>query len=186
MSASSKLAFVYRGFSLKREHPAAYKWRHVHQKKLIDWHLKGNAPDALARLMTQKYKQDYSVFSIIHKLYEVGCIDESTLDLYNRCFRQAYNRDRARPSKLRITKAVRDYVLSYYDGSCVYCGSFATAVDHVIPLSKGGAHDLSNFAASCKTCNSQKSDYFIASYIPTRELVYIVNGLPRSFDGGSL
>lgn len=29
-------------------------------------------------------------------------------------------------------------------------------LDHRVPLTKGGAHDLSNLVAACKSCNSRK------------------------------
>lgn len=47
---------------------------------------------------------------------------------------------------------------------CEYChGSeqwqyVPFTVDHVIPLSKGGANDINNFALACFHCNRQKSD----------------------------
>lgn len=44
-------------------------------------------------------------------------------------------------------------------GLCVYCAErFPLAVDHIDPLSLGGAHDPENAVASCKSCNSSKGD----------------------------
>jgi len=42
--------------------------------------------------------------------------------------------------------------------TCVYCGAPATQVDHVVPISRGGADDISNFAASCAPCNLRKGN----------------------------
>lgn len=46
------------------------------------------------------------------------------------------------------------------DGVCCYCYStFPTSIltiDHVVPLSKGGAHTASNLALACFSCNSRK------------------------------
>ncbi|WP_349257835.1 HNH endonuclease [Iamia sp.] len=36
------------------------------------------------------------------------------------------------------------------------CGVEADSIDHVKPLSKGGAHMLSNLRPSCRSCNSRK------------------------------
>jgi len=39
---------------------------------------------------------------------------------------------------------------------CQYCGEDATQVDHVIPRSRGGGHELENLLACCAKCNSLK------------------------------
>ncbi len=44
------------------------------------------------------------------------------------------------------------------DHTCQYCGRAAENVDHVLPRSRGGAHDWENVAASCRRCNSRKGD----------------------------
>lgn len=50
---------------------------------------------------------------------------------------------------------------SVFGDCCAYCGIPEDAVgslsaDHVIPLSRGGLHILSNLRPACKSCNSQK------------------------------
>jgi len=44
---------------------------------------------------------------------------------------------------------------------CRYCGELLTAetatLDHVLPVSKGGADDPENLATACLMCNSIKS-----------------------------
>ena len=44
---------------------------------------------------------------------------------------------------------------------CYSCGAqiqFAGDGDHLIPKSKGGSHDLSNYAPMCHRCNSKKGN----------------------------
>ena len=46
---------------------------------------------------------------------------------------------------------------------CYYCrkpftDKLKATIDHVIPLNKGGAHDISNLVLACKPCNSKKGD----------------------------
>lgn len=42
---------------------------------------------------------------------------------------------------------------------CLYCGSVSQlAVDHVIPLNRGGADGGDNAVWACRSCNSSKSD----------------------------
>jgi len=44
----------------------------------------------------------------------------------------------------------------YYGNKCYICGKDAEAIDHVIPLSKGGNNWPANLRPICKRCNSSK------------------------------
>jgi len=44
------------------------------------------------------------------------------------------------------------------DHTCQYCGVAAENVDHVLPRSRGGAHEWENVVAACRRCNSRKKD----------------------------
>ncbi|UNX53481.1 HNH endonuclease [Georgenia sp. TF02-10] len=57
----------------------------------------------------------------------------------------------------RIPASLRREIL---DDVCAYCGHpFATEVDHVVPLSRGGTYDRDNLVAACKRCNAEKLDF---------------------------
>ena len=44
------------------------------------------------------------------------------------------------------------------DGRCTYCGELRRlTMDHRIPLSRGGGHEIDNVIPACKPCNSRKS-----------------------------
>ena len=45
------------------------------------------------------------------------------------------------------------------NGRCYYCGepSDRMEVDHKVPLSRGGANDISNICLCCRTCNRRKA-----------------------------
>lgn len=45
---------------------------------------------------------------------------------------------------------------AYWGDRCWMCGGEPTTVDHVKPLSKGGAHVLANLRPACASCNSSK------------------------------
>jgi 5-methylcytosine-specific restriction endonuclease McrA len=48
-----------------------------------------------------------------------------------------------------------------FDHRCAYCGKRAKghlSQDHVTPLTKGGAHTLSNIVPACHSCNSKKGN----------------------------
>ncbi|MFJ6720533.1 HNH endonuclease [Streptomyces sp. NPDC091259] len=54
--------------------------------------------------------------------------------------------------------------------SCAYCDvafgpEVVSEVDHVIPLAKGGVHEWSNLAPSCRECNRAKSDADITAWL---------------------
>lgn len=60
---------------------------------------------------------------------------------------------------------------------CAYCGRRATTVDHVLPVSRGGAWSWLNTVAACVPCNSRKSDrtpqeagmrLIVEPWVPTR------------------
>lgn len=52
--------------------------------------------------------------------------------------------------------------------SCTYCGVFVSGksvhVDHIVPLSRGGDHDVDNFAVSCDKCNRSKADFLLSEW----------------------
>jgi 5-methylcytosine-specific restriction endonuclease McrA len=48
--------------------------------------------------------------------------------------------------------------MSVFGFQCAYCSGPFEEIDHLIPLSKGGKHCLSNLRPSCKPCNNKKSN----------------------------
>lgn len=61
-----------------------------------------------------------------------------------------------------INKKLRFEVLKRDKFTCQYCGKSAPDVvleiDHIKPVSKGGANDIMNLITSCKDCNRGKSN----------------------------
>ena len=56
------------------------------------------------------------------------------------------------------TKAGTYNQLAETDGAhCAYCGEYATCVDHVMPVSRGGPHTLDNMVLACMRCNLKKA-----------------------------
>lgn len=51
---------------------------------------------------------------------------------------------------------VKEWWSSLVDPQCFYCDSPATEVEHVVPVSKGGTHELSNLVPACRPCNRRK------------------------------
>ena len=88
------------------------------------------------------------------------------------------------PTVIRLTKFVkipyrhavplsRRAIFARDGGKCVYCGATATSIDHVIPRSRGGAHQWENVVAACHKCNHAKADRML------KEIGWKLRQLPR-------
>lgn len=65
-----------------------------------------------------------------------------------------------------FTRAQWESVKEHYDYRCVYCPDTCwrcqrrkhqLTIDHIIPISKGGSHTVSNIAPACSRCNKKKN-----------------------------
>jgi 5-methylcytosine-specific restriction endonuclease McrA len=76
------------------------------------------------------------------------------------------NARRARKAAAQIGGPVdrQTYVAIAASGPCVYCGAAAAAVDHVRPLSRGGAEHVSNLVPACQRCNSSKNNRLLTEW----------------------
>lgn len=53
---------------------------------------------------------------------------------------------------------------------CEYCGSEENiTVDHVVPISKGGAHSIENIVPACQPCNSSKGAKPLEEWLGTHK-----------------
>ena len=59
---------------------------------------------------------------------------------------------------------LRSFIFSRSNGKCVYCGTKATEIDHVIPRSNGGTNSTYNLVASCRACNQIKSNLTLKEF----------------------
>lgn len=59
-----------------------------------------------------------------------------------------------------FTCADWECVLEEFSHACAYClrQDVKLTMDHVVPISKGGAHTVGNIVPACKSCNSKKRD----------------------------
>lgn len=62
-----------------------------------------------------------------------------------------------RPTRELIPEAMRAQVWRRDDGRCVQCGSRENLhIDHIVPVSKGGATSVPNLQVLCQSCNLSK------------------------------
>jgi hypothetical protein len=80
-----------------------------------------------------------------------------------------------------MTKAIKEAVKGRAKNCCEYClcqadfSSDTFAIEHIIPLAKGGDNDLANLAFSCQGCNNHKFTATHAIDIATGETVPLYN-----------
>jgi 5-methylcytosine-specific restriction endonuclease McrA len=52
--------------------------------------------------------------------------------------------------------------------ACAYCGDRLhkrdLTIDHIVPVSRGGGHELDNLCVACKPCNSSKADRLLSEW----------------------
>jgi len=79
--------------------------------------------------------------------------------------REKKNRRRARKANAKGCASAEQIVarIEYYGGLCYLCGKPYEAVDHVIPLSRGGSGWPVNQRPICKSCNSRKGNKLLAA-----------------------
>ena len=67
-----------------------------------------------------------------------------------------------RRTKKSLTKKIRFEVFKRDSFKCQYCGAAAPdvmlEVDHIDPVSKGGANEMVNYITACRSCNAGKSN----------------------------
>lgn len=59
-----------------------------------------------------------------------------------------------------LTAAQWRAIKEIYRWRCAYCGKKTVALtqDHIVPLSKGGAHNMENIVPACRSCNAKKGN----------------------------
>lgn len=82
-------------------------------------------------------------------------------------------RARREGAEPRLTREEWDAVLSHFGQACAYCGAGGRlTLDHMVPLRRGGTHDVENVVPACLSCNSRKHtktplEWFLECAAPT-------------------
>lgn len=99
-----------------------------------------------------------------------SCADQSKMVSRRKSRRIRKAMDRARLKRVKVEQVDPIKVFDRDGWRCHLCGyktpkekrgtyhPKAPELDHIVPLSKGGAHSYANTACSCRKCNAEKSD----------------------------
>lgn len=112
------------------------------------------------------------VFSLLTKLRKCNCIDKDDLSMIRGLF-NIHGRNYSKIKKLEAEepriiaqkfikkKNIRHFIFKRDEYKCLKChNADRLAIDHIIPISKGGKNTLSNLQTLCTSCNSKKSDTY--------------------------
>lgn len=142
----------------------AKRW--FEQQKLYqhEWYKKNRKKKLeMSHQYYQKHKTEYA---IQHRLYRLR--NKAKLKrIAKRWYKQ--NPEKVLARRLRLRANLNEcygsvdwkdlFLLQLLYPACAYCGSNGKlTVDHIIPMSRGGMHDLSNLVMCCKPCNSSKNN----------------------------
>lgn len=93
-------------------------------------------------------------------------------DKSDNLYRKLKQRSKEDGQPLEVTRKELRGLLAAFDGKCIYCNATEEEtghphhVDHVIAVSIGGRHHISNLVVACASCNSSKSNTpFLDFYI---------------------
>ena len=136
-----------------RAYQAAYRARNrekISEKRKDEWRTRD--PAVVSRAMAKYYRNHKDRIKAVTKAWQQRNPDKL--------------REYAHLRRARMFGAPGDGVsdkqwnaiLLEANGCCAYCGKQVEklTLDHAIPLSRGGAHDVSNVVPACKPCNTSK------------------------------
>ncbi|MGW6920881.1 HNH endonuclease [Streptomyces sp. NPDC054950] len=66
--------------------------------------------------------------------------------------------------RVRAVPYSRSEVFARWSGRCAYCDAPAEHLDHVQPVSKGGADEERNVVPACAPCNLSKTNLTLAQW----------------------
>jgi 5-methylcytosine-specific restriction endonuclease McrA len=88
-------------------------------------------------------------------------------------------------SKAGLTDELRRRLCEQQNWRCCYCGirmegtgsaNDAPSFEHIMPLSKGGSHELVNLVIACRKCNIERGSEILDVHLLVDELEQRING----------
>ncbi len=147
------------------KHSTSYNKNHPEQRQATCKRYRENHKEE-----ARKYRQEY-------RASHLATIQEKRrkyLALHPEVITTQYQRRRARKLNASgdgVTKEQWKMVLEEFGYRCAYCSQQKPlAMDHIVPLSKGGRYDLDNIVPACQPCNSSKGTHSLIMFLYRRLL----------------
>lgn len=84
---------------------------------------------------------------------------------------------RNKQKRKKYSKEERKIIYDKADGRCELCGQRLLfqdmTLDHIIPLSMGGADEMENLQSSCYACNQLKDNFILEKFMERISLIYL-------------
>lgn len=89
-----------------------------------------------------------------------------------------YRQYNSRLGRGRLYRLEWETIVENFGYVCAYCGSGGPLeVDHFLPISQGGANDITNFVPACRSCNASKGDMPPTEFLAAERYAWIVKVL---------
>lgn len=141
------------------------KYHTTHQEQI---NKRGREYYATHREQRDKYRKKYAAANPEksrkwYKIYHTRHPEKSS---------EYHTRRRAREVNAEgngVTARQWEKIKEEYFQRCAYCNQEKPPqMDHIVPLSKGGKHDIDNIVPACKSCNSSKCDSSLLMFLYRR------------------
>ncbi len=158
----NKQTLIYQKLHRKESVAKSIRWQKAHPEVAAKW--RESNKDKIKHYRKKAYDADPK------KHQEYG---RKWRELHPEYFRAAAKKRRALQAKatvnLRGIEKFMEGVKAKELIRCYYCGENTPTktchFDHIVPISKGGAHSVENLCATCPTCNLSKHDKPIDAWI---------------------
>ena len=141
----------YYAQNIKKANEVSKKWRAEHPKETREYNKKW-------RFQNNKKIKEYK-----------KAWDASHLELYI-VYNQKYRAAKRNALENGITLPEWEKMKEETQSRCVYCCKKFEhlEMEHVIPISKGGTHDINNIVPACEKCNASKHNKSLLMFLYTR------------------
>lgn len=135
----------------------------------------------MRQLASKRYKSNTQIAEISALEWAVPILEQYMSDTFGDELARRVKWHKHEKMEIKNTLWDRDGQICYL---CNESMSFREAtIDHVIPLAKGGADDISNYKLTHPKCNLEKGNMLLEVYLKWREKHYDENNVARLSTG---